>query len=168
MKDESAHREIETEFLKIHGNCMEFRNTIIQLSNVSLISSEEIASPKFPTWTILAIIAGLAMFAFSSTMMTVLGIAVIAYAGIIIYQWHSRTEETKEIKKLLIMTNSGNRFTIVFNNRAFLEHVIQVLTEVIANPDHTSDVTINIKDNTFSDSASAIQSFEEIKQYRKG
>lgn len=62
----SNNREIDTDSLKIYGNCLEFKDTVIQLSNVSLVANNPIAPPQFPIWAAVAFIVGL-LFLFVDT-----------------------------------------------------------------------------------------------------
>lgn len=55
----ASNREINTDSLKIYGNCLEFKDTVIQLSNVSLVANNPLTLPKFPLWTFVALILGL-------------------------------------------------------------------------------------------------------------
>lgn len=160
--DSSKNREISTDSLKIHGNCMEFENTIIQLSSISLVSNNSIVPTKFPNWSIAAIIVGLLLLTTKSTPTVLLGLLVIAASGFVIYSWYRRVEREKEIKKLVIITNSGQMFSILFLNGEFLETVINVLKEIIANPGHLSDVNFNIKGNTFTRGAALFHEYTEV------
>ncbi len=160
--DSSGNREINTDSLKIHGNCMEFENTIIQLSNISLISNNSINLTKFPTWSIVAIIVGLLFLTLKSKPMILLGLVAIALGAFAIYLWYQQVEREKRIKKLVIATNSGQTFSIIFDNSEFLETVIRVLKEIIANPGHLSDVNFNIKGNTFTHSAAIFREYNEV------
>ena len=158
----SNNREIKTEILKIHGNCMEFNDIVIQLSNISLISTEDIAPAKFPMGALGLVFLGLVMLFLKLTPIILLGLAFSAVGGFLIYKWYSESEKTKELKKLLLATNSGNVFTIVFEDQPFLEKVLQVLKEIISNPGHMSDITINVKENTFTGDASVVHDFQEV------
>lgn len=158
----SKSREINTDTLKIHGNCMEFLDTIIQLSNISLISTNSIIPTKFPTWCIGAIAVGLICLFLKITLISVIGLGLLALGAWTIYLWYQRVQQEKEIKKLVIATNSGQTFSILFYNGNFLERVIDVLKEIIANPGHLSDVNFNIKDNTFTQGAAIFHEYNEV------
>ena len=156
-------REVETECLKIHGNCLEFNDTVVQLSNISLLSTENIALEAFPKWTLVLILIGIVLFAIKKAVFVLLGIALIAFGIYAIYQWNAGVQKAKEMKKLLLITNSGNLFTIVFQDQKFLAKVIQVLTEIIANPNRVGDVIINVKDSTFSGQSSVVRELTNSK-----
>lgn len=77
--------------------------------------------------------------------------------------WYVSVERVKELKRLTIITNSGNAFPIVFNDEDFLDEVVAVMTDIIRDPAHAQDITINIKECTFSDDSSVIKNM-----YKKG
>lgn len=158
----NKNREIETDYLKIHGNCMEFKNTVIQLNNISLLSTEEIALPAFPTVALVAALAGLVLLFLEISSLVWVGLACLVGSVASIYLWYKEIKRLASMKRLLIITNSGNHFNIVFQDKPFLDRVVQVLKEVIANPGHLSDITINIKENEFGEGSSVIQDFKEI------
>ena len=157
----NTHREIETESLKIHGNCMEFNDTVIQLNNISLLSTQDVTPTKLPTWVLIVALAGLAVMLLRVSELLWLGLIMVLIAGVFLYLWYKEAQRLKELKRLVIITNSCNSFTIVFQDRPFLEKVIQVLKEVIAKPGHLSDVTINVKNNNFTGDSSVIPNFQE-------
>lgn len=160
--DASKNREINTDTLKIHGNCMEFLDTVIQLSNISLISTNSIVPTSFPMWSIALIAAGLICLLLKAAPIVVLGLFLIVGGGYVICLWYRRVQDEKELKKLVIATNSGQTFSILFYNGEFLETVIQVLKEIIANPGHLSDVNFNIKGNTFTQSSAIFREYTEV------
>ena len=165
MKNEIG-RTIDTNYLKIYGNCLEFKDTSIQLSNVSLFSTVDIAPSPFPVWSILVILVGVFALQFNA----LFAILLIAAGGGWIYYWYHQYQKTKELKKLMIATNSGNIFTIVFNDQAFLNQVVQVLNAVLSDPVSHANITVDVKGNafmdvsgnTFHDSASVVQHMNEF------
>lgn len=159
--DSSKSREINTDSLKIHGNCMEFLDVVIQLSNISLISTNSVIPTKFPTWSIGAIAIGLICLLLKAAPIVILGLILIGGGGGAIYLWYQQIQKEKELKKLVIATNSGQTFSILFYNGEFLKTVIGVLKEIIANPGHLSDVTFNIKGNTFTRGSAVFHDFAE-------
>lgn len=138
-------KNIETPFLKIRGNCLEIQNTTIQLSNISLFSTADVAPAKFPTASVILIVIGLALLRFIPG----LAAAALVAGGLWIYFWYASAEKTKEMKRLTIITNSGNSFPIVFNDQAFLTDVVEVMSTIIRYPGFVRDVTVNMGDGTF-------------------
>ncbi len=158
----SNNREIDTDSLKIYGNCLEFKDTVIQLSNVSLVANNPIAPPQFPIWAAVAIIVGLLFLFVDIGIIKVVGIFLSLGGGCVAYVWHLRSERDKSLKRLVIATNSGQTFFILFNQSAFLNKVINALKEIIAHPGHHSDIIINIKDNTIAAGGSVIDTVNEF------
>ena len=159
------NREINTDSLKIYGNCLEFKDTVIQLSNVSLVANNPLTLPKFPLWTFVALILGLMCLNIKDGAVIVLGYALCFTGGAVICVWFYRREQEKQLKKLLIATNSGQTFSILFEKGEFLATVIDTLKETIAHPGHHSDVIINIKDNIIGPGGSAIDTVNEINTF---
>ena len=144
--DPRSVKNIETEYLKISGNCMELKDTVIQLSNISLFSTTDISASPFPALSIVVILFGFVMFNVS-----VIAALLILAAGVAwIYLWYSSVQKAREMKRLTIVTNSGNAFPIVFNDKAFLSKVVDVLTYIVRNPETAGEISINVKDCTFS------------------
>ena len=116
--DTGDNRSIETSFLKVRGNCLEIQNTTIQLSNISLLSTENMQAKRFPSLSIVPILLGICFitrFTLPSIIAILAGIVWIAF-------WHSAKEELKALKRLTIVTNSGNIFPLIFKNEAFCEN----------------------------------------------
>ena len=91
-----------------------------------------------------------------------LGVALLCVGGFFIYTWDQQVEREKQLKKLVIATNSGQTFSILFERGEFLDAVIDTLKEIVAHPGHHSDIIINIKDNTIAPGGSVIDSVNEI------
>lgn len=155
--DLNSPKNIETQFLRIQGNCLEFKNTAIQLSNISLFSTTDVVPERFPIISLLLILAGALLL----KALAIPALLMIAAGGFWIYIWYNRVQEAKNAKRLTIITNSGHVFPIVFSDQNFLTQVVSLMTDIIRNPEHTRNVTVNIKDCTFSDESSAIGTVTE-------
>lgn len=150
--DLNGNKNIETPFLKVRGNCLEIENTIIQLSNISLLSTTDVAPDKFPILSVVLILIGCV---FAERIEVVAAVAIII-GGAWLFYWYLAAQKAKELKRLTIITNSGNVFPIVFDDEKFLSKVVTVMTDIIRDPAHARDITINVKECTFSDDASVI------------
>lgn len=155
--DLGAPKNIDTPFLRIRGNCLEIQNTTIQLSNISLFSTTDIKPEKFPMFSIALILVGIILL----KLITIPALIVIVLGGGWIYFWYSSVQKTKELKRLTIITNSGNVFPILFEDQAFLAKVIVIMTDIIRDPAHARNITINVKECTFSDEASVVGNMYE-------
>ncbi len=145
-------KTIDTDFLKIKGNLVSWRDTIIQISNITMISTTDLTLLAFPLWSIVIIIVGIFGFELS----TFFGFIAILMGIISIIIWSSKNQDLKSKKKLNFMLNSGQIFSLIFNDRYFLEKVVTVLTEVLEADIHDSNITFNIKNNTFHEDSSII------------
>ena len=161
----ASNREINTDSLKIYGNCLEFKDTVIQLSNISLVTNNPLTHPNFPLWTIAALLLGFACLFVDAGAVKFLGVVLFCVGGFFIYIWDQQVERDKQLKKLVIATNSGQIFSILFKQGEFLDAVIDTLKEIIAHPGHHSDVIINIKDNIIGPGGSAIDTVNEINTF---
>ena len=155
--DLGSPKSIDTPFLRIRENCLELKNTTIQLSNISLFSTADITPEKFPMLSIVLILVG---FIFLKPLI-VPALTTIIVGGVWIYYWYSSVQKAKEMKRLTIITNSGNVFPIVFEDQAFLSKVVTIMTDIIRDPEHARNITINVKDCTFSENASVVDNIYE-------
>lgn len=79
-----GEKNIETPSLLIKKNIMTWNNTMIQLSNVSLISAADIDLAPFPLLAVLIILGGLMLFSAS----VALAFLLLILGGIWIYFWY--------------------------------------------------------------------------------
>lgn len=152
-----GRKNIETPFLKVRGNCLEIENTIIQLSNISLFSTAAVTPEKFPILSVVLIVCGCSLlqnFEIPAVIALIIGIFWLIY-------WLVSVERVKELKRLTIITNSGSILPIVFNDEEFLAEVVSTMTEIIQDPAHAREITINIKECTFLDDSSAIGNIQQ-------
>lgn len=156
----SKKKEIKTEKLRIHKNIIEWENSMLQLHNISHISTNQMELQEFPKWGVILCIVGILVITRSATF----GLICFVLAAGIIYNWYSENERLKTETALSIKMNSGNNIVFIFNNKEFLNNVWEVLREIIASGNSKgSDVVINIKDNYLQDNAGIFKEFK-IKQ----
>lgn len=151
---DTGNRVLETDYIKIHGNCLEIENTVLQLKNISLFSTVDIDPHPFPMGILLLIIAAIVSLFYK----VLLAVILFAIAFLWFCFWNKREKEIAEIKRLIIVTNSGQSFAITFSNHAFLKKVLALLMELLDRPNgEVANITINVKNSTFSGSSSFIQ-----------
>lgn len=155
--DLGSPKSIDTPFLRIRENCLELQNTTIQLSNISLFSTADITPEKFPMLSAALILIGIILL----KPLVVPALIAIIVGGVWIYYWYSSVQKAKEMKRLTIITNSGNVFPILFEDQAFLSKVVTIMTDIIRDPAHARNITINVKECTFSDDASVVDNIYE-------
>ena len=147
MKNEKT---INTPQLAISGNIMAWNDSVIQLSNVSSISTVPLALTPFPIWTLVLLFGGIYSFILS----IITGIVLIAIGIIAIISWYQKNEDIKQQKNLIILMNSGITFSFLFRDKKFLNEVFGVLSSIIA--EHGKEerhVKININNSTISGNA---------------
>lgn len=120
-------KSIQTKRLLIRGNIMSWDNTMIQLSNVSCLSTAILDEVPFPKYAILLVLAGIVLLKFN----VVVGLIALAVAGGWIYTWYNTNKKRSLQTVLSINLNSGLNFNLLFGNRAFLEDVLKVLEKII-------------------------------------
>ena len=106
---------------------MSWDNTMIQLSNVSCLSTAILDEMPFPKYAILLVLAGIVLLKFN----VVVGLLALAVAGGWIYTWYNTNKKRSLQTVLSINLNSGLNFNLLFGNRAFLEDVLKVLEKII-------------------------------------
>ncbi len=124
MKKEKS---IETSELKIKGNILCWHDAMIQLSNISYISTAPLELIEFPKYSILMLIAAILLFGINILVSIVLLVCAIVW----IYRWFNINETRKYKTVLNICMNSGNNLCILFSNGNFLDDVLKVLEEII-------------------------------------
>ena len=111
---------IETEQLNITGNIMTWQGTMVQLSNVSYITTQKLSPVKLPWIALVLIGLGICMFAFKA----VVAFVMIVLGGIIFYTWYADNKKRSQSMMLTICMNSGKNLQILFINKDFLNRVL--------------------------------------------
>ncbi len=143
-----GEKAIETPTLLIKKNIMYWENTMIQLSNISCISTGNIASAPFPILAALFVLAGFWLFSKSA----VLAIILCVIGGVWLLIWYFENESRREGAVLAIRMNSGQSLYFAFKRKDFLQSVLAVLERIIADGGDRQ-VSINVENCTFSGDA---------------
>jgi len=148
LKDFDADKKktIDTPTLNISDNILYFKDYFLLISNISQVSIAPLKDAPYPRWAIILILLG---FAAMSTELIIPGILAISIGGLFIYTTYKKNLNKSE--RLVIELNSGNIFSFVFEDRDFLNDVLEVLMDC-ANRG-TSNATIDIQNSiiTFGD-----------------
>lgn len=118
---------IQTERLNITGNIMTWDGTMIQLSNVSYITTKKLQPAKFPWFVLVCWLVGLALLG----TYPMLGIIAIILGGVIFYLWIKENQNRGQSTILTIRTNSGDDLLFLFSDKFFLNKVLTVLEKII-------------------------------------
>lgn len=149
-------KEIETTNLLIKGNIMSWEGTIVQLSNISFVSTLPLEPLKFPRITIVLLIIGVLAFKLNGIIAVILLVLCAGY----IYYWASASIERESKKVLSIGMNSGNDLHIIFNDKVFLQKVFQVLKQIfIEGGIDNQTISINIQNSQISGNAKILNDF---------
>lgn len=160
IKNMKKEKSIETSELRIKGNILCWYDTMIQLSNISYISTSPLELIEFPKYSILMIIAAILLFGINILVSVVLLVCAIVW----IYRWF-KINETRKYKTVLnICMNSGNNLCILFSSRSFLDDVLKVLEEIIIDGGvGEQNVDINIRDCNISGNAHVLDNLDISK-----
>lgn len=149
MKKLMDSKTIETELLKVRGDLIIWQNTMIQISNIAMISTDDILGKPFPIWSAIILFLGAIIIGSNK----VIGISLILLGGIWIAWWYKQNQQRKEYKMLNFLLNSGDKFSLVFYDQDFLKKVTTVLRDILAENRKDAKVTFNIKDSQFVNSS---------------
>lgn len=138
-KNENELEEITDEF-KINTNILEFRNRIVQISNIESVSIVEPAKKGFNNRVIIGFIIGLAAIAFQ----ILIGIAILALCAFYVY---SVSNSNKNLgKNIYINLVSGYYIFINCKDTDFAKRIVSVLKDYL-NGANTRPVFVNINDS---------------------
>lgn len=126
-KENLQQKAIDTPELFVKGNIMCWDGTMIQLSNISCISTAPLIQTAFPLLAIGLMLIGLVSFTFNA----IIAIILLGAGALWIYFWYSENETRKRNTLLNIVMNSGNDFQFIVNNKAFLNEILRVLELII-------------------------------------
>lgn len=132
---------IQTKKLLVKGNIMSWDNTMIQLANVSCLSTTPLEEIPFPKYSILLILVGLVMFKIN----VLVSLLALAAAGGWIYTWYNTNRKRSLQTVMSINMNSGMNFNLLFGDKGFLEDVLKVLEKIITEGgigDHNLSIDI--------------------------
>lgn len=147
MADLRKEKEIKTEYLTIKGNCLELPERSIQLSNISMFSTAKIDAPSL--WFVVAAVV-LALFGFETVGESVsIGLLLLLVGVALGVYWYSGWRYSQNAKRLSISMNSGQVYSITFEDRNFLDEVESVIKAIIRDPNPASNVIFDLKNSTF-------------------
>lgn len=159
IEKSSDTKIIETPFIRVENNCLEFKNTFIQLSNISLFSTEPIRpSYRLLAVAVIMVLMGMSFISFIYTPSVIL----IGAGGVCGFIWFSNWKKAVNSCCMTIITNSGMIYPIVFTNKKFLKKVVTVMIDIIKNPGNARTFTVNVNECTFSNDASVIENMIDI------
>lgn len=154
MKNENS---IETPQLLIKGNIICWSESMIQLSNVSYISTSPIEALEYPSFLgFLMIGAFICLFIYPYA-----GLPLLVIGFFLSYRWGIKNKERQSKTYLSIVTNSGDNFKIIIGDRTFLYKILKVLEQIIIEGGvGDQNVSINILGCNISGNADVLNNFK--------
>lgn len=142
---------IETDQLNITGNIMTWQGTMIQLSNVSYITTKRVNVTPFPWGGLVLIGVGACAWIFTKSWLALL---IILLGGVIIGEWYIENKKRAQLKILTICMNSGKNLQFLFTDWMFLNRVLSVLEKIIVSGGIGSqNISIDLSGSQFSGDA---------------
>ena len=142
-------KSIEAPSLLIKKNIMIWNRTMIQLSNISSVSTEDVPLDECPILALSIILVGI-FFGVISVMVTIICLAV---GALCIYYWAQSNKKRKESAILTIRMNSGQTFSFTFDDRDFLGYVSGVIQNIIIDGGAKAPMKIDIRGCTIENSS---------------
>ena len=151
MSTQENELKIEGGKMTIKGNIMILDQLIVQLSNVSCITSQGLRRIPFPFASLIIVLIGIILMSREQMW----GIAVIAAGVAWIIVWYKKNNERLLHTYLNIIMNSGDNIRILFTSKIFLENVLTVLGKIIQNGGVGDQqfISINVSGNNFEGNA---------------
>ena len=151
---------IKTDQLNITGNIMTWQGTMIQLSNVSYITTQSVDATKFPLSGLVCIGVGVIVWLFKvwiALLIILLGVAAIG-------AWYVENQKRAQLKILTICMNSGKNLQFIFSDWMFLNRVLAVLEKIIISGGiGNQNISIDLSGSQFSGDAHVLNNLG-IKQ----
>lgn len=154
-------KSIETKQLLIKGNIISWENTMIQLSNVSSISTLSLEPLEFPKAVFFVFIAGLIMMMkFNAG----IGVFMLVVSVVWLYKWYTENQQRNSKKALKIVMNSGYSFCIIFNDQTFLQTVLKILKLIfIEGGVGEQNIVINLQNSKISGNARVLNHLNALQ-----
>ena len=162
------YEALETTSLTIKGHLLRWNNYVVQISNISLVSSGEKDQPSFPKWILWTTLIGIIILAYGIKESSgyysdnelaggMIGIAILllAIAVIALVIWINQVWSCQEEKYLHIHMNSGSTYSILFKDKEFLEKkVIPMFSKIFEDgAKDNSSFYIDIRNCNIEDSS---------------
>ena len=141
-------KRVNTPSLSIVGRLLRWEDTIIQIDNISLISTADFQQTSFPLWSLVLILIGLLLIRYS----VFVGLICLTGGGLAIWFWNAEVQKTQSYKYLNIQLNSGRVFSLLFENDVFLKQVLDVFANIFEDNDLTDkNIYIDIRNCRIDD-----------------
>ena len=141
-------KRVNTPSLSIVGRLLRWEDTIIQIDNISLISTADFQQTSFPLWSLVLILIGLLLIRYS----VFVGLICLTGGGLAIWFWNPEVQKTQSYKYLNIQLNSGRVFSLLFESDVFLKQVLDVFANIFEDDNLAGkNIYIDIKNCRIDD-----------------
>ena len=141
-------KRVNTPSLSIVGRLLRWEDTIIQIDNISLISTADFQQTSFPLWSLVLILIGLLLIRYS----VFVGLICLTGGGLAIWFWNAEVQKTQSYKYLNIQLNSGRVFSLLYESDVFLKQVLDVFANIFEDNDLTDkNIYIDIRNCRIDD-----------------
>lgn len=156
MSTQENELKIEGGKMTIKGNIMILDELIVQLSNVSCMTTQGVGRTQFPFASLIIVLIGIILM----SMEHMWGIAAIVAGVVWIIVWYQKNNERLSHTYLNIIMNSGDNIRILFTSKKFLENVLAVLGKIIQSGGVGDQqfISINVSGNKFEGNADLLNS----------
>lgn len=138
--NQEKEKTMEVGNLYIKGQLLQWEDVIIQISNISLITTANVQPARFPLLSLLILLIGLLLF--SSKILIASIVLLIGVAWIAL--WYQDYSQAKSQKFLRIYLNSGRAFSLLFKNETFLNRVMEIFANIFEEGNDYSHTNISI------------------------
>lgn len=129
---------------QIEGNLIKWNGSMIQISNVSMISTAPLQFKRFPRWSIIMFLIGLIAMGKNA----LVGLLIMAIAILAIVEWKMTNDKRAQYRYLQIYLNSGRQFSIKVYTAEFLNRIMGVLENILVNKENQGhNITIDLKNS---------------------
>lgn len=154
MKVKESEKCITVDSLNVTRNIMMWDETMIQLSNVSAITTRSLNPVYVPWYPIAAILLLLGLERVRSYGGKTVGFLLIAVGAAIAFWCYTMNSKRKEQTILTIQMNSGVSYYFMVKEKSVLNKLLTVLEKIIADGGvGNASISISVKDCTIRDNA---------------
>lgn len=154
MKFKESEKCITVDSLNITRNIMMWDETMIQLSNVSAITTRPLNPIYVPWYPAAAVLLLLGLSGIQSYSDKTMGFLMIIAGAVMAFWCFNMNSERKEQTILTVQMNSGVSYFFMVKEKKILNKLLAVLAKIIADGGvGNASISISIKDCTIRDNA---------------
>ncbi|MBR4545396.1 MAG: hypothetical protein IKO14_05415 [Oscillibacter sp.] len=162
---------VDTPEISIRGHLLRWSDTVIQISNISMVSTAEVPAPHISKWFFVVVgilgLFGIYLLDVSSKSyyydeavqvfgVLVTGFSILFFLLLLLGWWLTRNDKDKTYLNLAL--NSGNVYSFVFTDKEFMRQVLQVFANIFeSGTTKETNININTQVGKISDHGVGVQ-----------